>query len=131
MHTKTFLLGAAAGAAAVYLFDPDRGQARREELTTRAREAAESPTGQKVVGQVVESTRQVHDRGPDSDPALANKVRSEVLGKDEYQALSINVDAVDGVVSLRGTVEDLALRNRLVSDVEAVGGVDSVENHLG
>lgn len=130
--SKTFLLGAATGAAAMYLLDPNKGRERRLEVERLTREAAESPTGQRISGAVTEVTRPLHDSAPDpeSDPALADKVRSEVLGKPEYRDLSLNVDAVDGTVSVRGSVDDPALRTKLLADVRLIGGVKHVESHL-
>lgn len=65
-----------------------------------------------------------------NDPALANKVRSEVLGGARFKSATINVDAVDGVVTLRGvlpTPEDIrALRDA----VAAVDGVTEVHSYL-
>lgn len=127
---SSFLLGAAVGAAAMYLLDPDNGRGRRHEAQRMAHDIAESPTAQKVVGQAREYARPLTDTGPDSGATLADKVSSEVLGSQDYGDLSINISAHDGTVTLRGVVDDTTLRSRLLDDVRSVGGVKNVESFL-
>ncbi len=130
MGRKTFLFGAAVGAAAMYLLDPDSGDQRRSAAQTQARELADSPAAQKVAGQALEATRGLHDAGPDADKPLADKVRSEVLGRDQFADLVINLDAHDGTVTLRGVVDDPQQRQQLADAVRGVGGVTDVANLL-
>lgn len=137
MHTKTFALGAALGAAAMYLLDPPNGAARRakakaaaEDAKAQAEQLAASPAAQKVAGAAIDATRPLHDRGPGSDVALADKVRSEVLGHEPFADLTINLDAHDSTVVLRGVVDDLSLRQQLVTRVREVGGVEEVQSYL-
>lgn len=149
--SKTFLFGAAVGAAAMYLLDPNNGEQRRREAEKAARELAERPEVRKatdqVKGQVKEATEQVKgqvtqatheaDDGGTADGSktldsqtLADKVRSEVLGREEFAGLVVNVEAHDGDVVLRGIVDDPSLRQRLVTAVDHVAGVESVESYL-
>lgn len=130
LFNKSFWFGAAVGAAAMYLLDPDSGEQRRRRTEEQARRLAEEPAVQQATGAVIDATRPVHDTGPDSDPALANKVRSEVLGQEPYADLDLNVAAHDGVVTLRGRIDDQELRRQLVETISLVGGVDRVEDLL-
>lgn len=123
---NSFWVGAAAGAAAMYLLDPKDGPRRRELAAEQARRIAEEPAVQKVAGTVIDVTRPLHDQGPGSDPALVDKVRSEVLGRDEFQGLHLNVGAHDGTITLRGEVPGDDLRASLVRAVRGVGGVTEV-----
>jgi len=130
MRKLTFALGAATGAAIMYLLDPNNGETRRRDAQQRARELADSPQAQKLAGQAIEATRSVTETAPGSDRELVDKVRTEVLGRDEFSDLVINVDAHEGSVSLRGTVDDADRRDRLVNEVSNVTGVDAVASYL-
>ena len=70
------------------------------------------------------------ETAPGSDRELVDKVRTEVLGRDDFSDLVINVDAHEGSVSLRGTVDDADRRDRLVNEVSNVTGVDAVASYL-
>lgn len=59
----SFLFGATAGAAAMYLLDPDNGRGRRQEAQRVAQNVTESPTAQKVADKVREQTRSLMDNG--------------------------------------------------------------------
>lgn len=67
---------------------------------------------------------------PADDRALVSKIRSEVLGAPRYSKQTINVDTVDGVVSLRGQLDHPEDIRELVAAVEKVPGVRGVENFL-
>lgn len=123
---NSFWVGAAMGAAAMYLLDPKDGARRRDLASTQARRIAEEPAVQKAAGKVIDVTRPLHDMGPGSDPALVDKVRSEVFGREEFAALSLNLDAHDGTITMRGEVPDAGLRQALVDAISSVGGVHEV-----
>jgi osmotically-inducible protein OsmY len=63
-----------------------------------------------------------------NDPALAQKVESEVFRGTDIPKGNINVNAEDGVVYLRGEVPDRAMMDALVERVRNVDGVKGVEN---
>lgn len=137
---RTWMLGSGMviGAAAAYLFDPDNGRRRRSQMmdmaaarTRRASRAAEGVGTQamdRARGMAHEATST--SEPPPSDRALVDKVRSEVLGGPEWRPYTINVDAVDGVVALRGQVERSEQVDQLREAVAAVPGVRAVENYL-
>ena len=67
---------------------------------------------------------------PADDQALADRVRSEIFRRPDAAKGEVNVDVVDGVVSLRGELDDQAEIDRLVSGARAVPGVREVDNML-
>jgi osmotically-inducible protein OsmY len=63
-----------------------------------------------------------------NDPALAQKVESEVFRGEEIPKGKINVNVEYGVVYLRGEVPDRELMDELVARTRKVKGVQGVEN---
>ncbi|WP_345611498.1 BON domain-containing protein [Pseudonocardia adelaidensis] len=64
------------------------------------------------------------------DRTLVDRVRSEVFGRQPFHGLSVNIDAVDGVVTLRGQLGDQDAIRDLGVAVGKVAGVREVENML-
>ncbi len=132
--------GAAAGAVTYHFLDPDRGHVRREQtaeqLAARARERARDLRQKidyragEVKGAVAESIGRLREDEPLNDPTLKHKVESEVFGSGRFPKGSILVDAHEGVVALRGQVEDAQQRGALVESVRRVEGVKEVEDLL-
>jgi osmotically-inducible protein OsmY len=61
---------------------------------------------------------------------LAQKVRSEALGRAMFRGCSISVDTCDGVVHLRGELPSTELAELLEHAVAQVPGVRKVESFL-
>jgi osmotically-inducible protein OsmY len=130
------LLWTAVGAAVAYLWDPQNGRGRRarlnDQLRARARDAREDVERkaryvQSTAEGKVEALR--HGGGtPADDRALADRIKSEVLGGSRFENHQVVVEAVDGVVTLRGQVADAQQAEELVTAVRAVPGVNAVEN---
>lgn len=139
-----YLIAGAAGLAAMYFLDPDRGKRRRSMLRDRtaglARKAGTMTgrTQRKVasdlygVGQKVSHPGVTQDEPP-NDATLAQKVMSELFRDEDVPKGSINVNAENGVVQLRGTVERPELGLEIEGRVRRISGVLDVENflHLG
>src|ERR671915_660883 len=111
----TFLLGAAAGAAAAHFLDPDSGARRRNTLRDRgaskARSAASTAQSQAgyVAGQakgaasaVTPSKTRLEDA---DDVTLARKVETEIFRAPDAPKGSVSVDVQDGIAHLRGEAE--------------------------
>lgn len=110
--------GVLAGAAALIAGWRSRDRTRRKATWTRDR----------LMGVAREVTRRSH--APANDQDLVQQVRSDVLGKQRWKPYTINVDACDGTVTLRGQVDDLRALEKLEHEVAKVRGVVQVENLL-
>jgi osmotically-inducible protein OsmY len=130
--------GAAIGAA-VYLLDPDRGRSRRAKLADQASSAARK-TGEKIEAQARYQKGVVQGLAHDltepfrpepefDDDTLAQKVRSEALGRWQGDKKDIDISVKDGIVTLKGKATE-ELSAELVDMVGSVPGVRSVEDHL-
>jgi len=135
--------GAACGAVASHFLDADRGHARR----TRARDQL-SASGRRILRRFEHASagrlhytsaratgvvrRSIHNlvRVEPDDATLAQKVRSEVLGREAFRHYGISVDATDGVVHLRGELPAPSRIDELVSAVTHVYGVRRVDSYL-
>ena len=69
-------------------------------------------------------------RGEPDDATLAQKVRSEVLGREAFRRYGISVDAADGVVHFRGELVTPTRIDELVTAVTHVYGVRHVDSYL-
>jgi osmotically-inducible protein OsmY len=155
MRLRSMLLGAAVGAVVTFLFDRERGSERRARLREQAMSTAQRTSerlGERagpmsVVSIAIERIGTIGSRfgsgGMGSlegigsleeaqvdDATLVDRIRSEALGDAHVPAGEINVDAVDGVATLRGELSDPALIDEIVGRVRAVPGVAGVENLL-
>lgn len=65
-----------------------------------------------------------------SDAGITASVNAELAKDPSLSALRINVDTVDGKVSLRGTAPSSLARDRATTLAKAVKGVSSVDNQL-
>jgi osmotically-inducible protein OsmY len=137
----TFFAGAAAGAAAAYFLDPEGGARRRNETRDRALATAKSSASDlagsakqaagKARGAVQNATPSMPGRGevPD-DVTLARKVETEIFRAADAPKGNVSVNAENGVVFLRGVVDDRDMIERLAAEAHAVDGVKEVRNLL-
>jgi hypothetical protein len=133
--------GAALGAASAYYLDPESGKRRRhvtrDKMLKYARRGA-AETRRKAdyasgaaVGAVNARTPSPRDPEHDlNDPALANKVESEIFRDSETPKGKVNVNAENGVVYLRGEVESPGEAEALAEAARGVAGVTAVESLL-
>ncbi|MDQ4096570.1 MAG: BON domain-containing protein [Actinomycetota bacterium] len=138
--TRRPLLWGSVGAALAYLCDPDRGAGRRSRIkdqvsaaVRRRADRLEQKTryvGGKVQGVAARAANVGTSDEVPSDKALVDKVRSEVLGRAEFDGLDVVVDAADGVVTLRGEVAEASKVQDLERAVRKVDGVNSVNSLL-
>jgi hypothetical protein len=142
----TALVSGGAGALLSHLFDPDRGRARRARLhdRTAGRLRRQAHRTTRALGRQVRYTegrlegarhavatriRPDHHDRPD-DATLVQRVRSQVLGRPEFGATHINVDACQGVIHLRGELSSPETIDRLERSVQNVADVVRVESYL-
>jgi hypothetical protein len=125
------------GAALMYLFDPEQGRTRRAKLKDQLagiyrRRARDLGRKTEYARGHAEGIRHAGTGGspPENDATLTAKVESEVLSRWKYPKGRINVNAVDGVVELRGTCDSQDQVDDLERDVRKVVGVADVHNFL-
>jgi osmotically-inducible protein OsmY len=142
MHMKGLLNGVAAlaaGAAAMYLLDPQMGRRRRALLRDKVeagRQDAQrfaSEQAKRAVGQLqgtVEGAKSAMGLGsmPESDRQLHERVRAE-LGRLVGRPGVVDVSVEGGRVRLSGQVA-ASEHSRLLSEVAAMSGVESVDDRL-
>jgi hyperosmotically inducible periplasmic protein len=138
MRAMTFVRGAAIGAAIAYLFDPVSGRGRRARLRDQAAATARRTRdrtgklarhgGNVLEGKVHEATAPLSTSGSTDDATVADRIRSEVLGRRDLEAGNLIVDVSDGVAHLRGTIDDPRRAERVVDLTKQVHGVREVEN---
>jgi osmotically-inducible protein OsmY len=131
----------ALGALAAYFFDPDSGRRRRAlardrvpaflrqggrkaEQMGRAASAETYGAAQKV------KYRKEEEKPQPDDVTLARKVETEIFRDADVPKGQINVNAENGVVFLRGTVENREWIERLGAEAKNVDGVEAVRNLL-
>jgi gas vesicle protein len=135
------VVGAAAGAGAAYLADPDRGRARRsqlgDQLAATARDVGGEVAGQaemaadRAKGAAIETAKGALPEDVPEDPKLLEqRIRSHVLGgRDDVDDVVLRVDA-PGAVALKGTVPTSASERTLIAEVAEVEGVIDVTSEL-
>ncbi len=129
--------GSLYGAGAMYFLDPDRGRRRRAGALAKAVGLTHELEGiwvrgcrdltNRSIGVAAETRRLVANDRPE-DGVLEARVRS-ALGHLVTDARTVEVDAYEGCVTLRGTVRPGELE-RLIPAVERIPGVDQVESGL-
>jgi osmotically-inducible protein OsmY len=138
MTKRGLVMWSAAGAAAMYFFDPEQGRTRRAKvrdtmvkIVKRGQRTAES-TGQAVSAQASAVKEKAAHRGeetpPENDETLRDKIQSEVLTRHNYPKGDINVNVENGVVYLRGQVNTEDQLSALDQEVRKVTGVVDVQN---
>jgi gas vesicle protein len=138
-RTIPVLAAAAAGAVAAYFLDPVSGKRRRHiardrtaSVVRRVREQV-AKRGRYLEGKAEGLRHELAtldgDRVPENDATLAHKVESE-LHEDRDIPKSININAEEGVVVLRGTVPRPEQIEAIERNVRAIDGVRDVKNLL-
>ena len=131
---------AVIGAALMYFFDPQQGARRRNMARDRVlaffrRRGREAQRAGRVVAAETYGVKQkvthLREQPKDfDDQTLKAKIESEVFRPEDMPKGEVNVNVEDGVVYLRGQVEDPSLIEELEARVRDVQGVEKVENFL-
>jgi hypothetical protein len=140
------IVGTAAGALFMFMFDPGQGRRRRalvrDKITHLRRVMTRDvPTTVEKRGRFIRGVAKglVHDTTEvlpfNGHPLVDNetlvaRVRSEVLRDAQIKAGEIHVDAYEGCVTLRGQLEHRDEIRRLVRETAHVEGVREVRNFL-
>ncbi len=129
------------GATLMYFFDPAMGRTRRTQFAQRMgslvrRTGRKAERGGRYVGAQAEGMKERiaaignEEAIPPNDQALVAKIESEALSRGQHPAGKINVNAEDGIVYLRGELDDASQISRLEQKVRKVTGVIDVQNLL-
>lgn len=136
------LVGAVIGGAAVWFLDPDRGGGRRSQALSYAQRGKDqaAQAGESLSGSAQTATEKVssedssEERSPASerlnDPALQAKVESEIFRPADAPKDKVSVNVEDGVVYLRGELDDPSAIETLREAAARVDGVRGVESLL-
>ena len=138
MRIRTFAKGAIVGSVIAYLFDPEAGRGRRARLldqaaatARRARDRAGTLSrhgGNVIDGKIHEATSSLDAGVSTDDVTVADRIRSEVLGRRDLEAGGLLVDVSDGVAHLRGRFDDAERLERVIDLTAKVRGVREVDN---
>ena len=130
-------IGAALGGITAFFFDPQLGRRRRAMTRDRLRRLVNREGRRALRGaqaEVYGAARRVRHRREQpktyDDATLAHKVESELFRPADVPKGKIVVNAVDGVVQLRGEVDTPELIDDLVARTREIQGVRDVENLL-
>jgi osmotically-inducible protein OsmY len=138
---KSWPLLGALGAGLAFFFDPVSGKSRRKTTADRVagrfrrggRRAARAgrgvAAGASGLSQKALHIREEQKPQPD-DVTLARKVETEIFREREAPKGSVDVNAENGVVYLRGEVDRPELIEELEKATRGVQGVRDVQNYL-
>jgi osmotically-inducible protein OsmY len=134
---RLFAFAGAIGAAVAYFFDPDNGRRRRsiarDKVGKYFRQAGDQAQGAAAQAQGLKAKTTHRKEAPKPQPddvTLARKVESEIFRDADVPKGQINVNVEDGVVYLRGELEERDLIADLERQARDVQGVVGVENLL-
>ena len=138
----TFVAGAGIGAAAAYFLDNESGNRRRRIVSDKAGrfaregggslQGAAQAVGAQTQGKAArfKSAATGGDIAPGDDNTLKNKVQTEIFRDADAPKGSVDVNVANGIVELRGQVDDRATIEALEMKTRMVTGVRDVRNLL-
>jgi osmotically-inducible protein OsmY len=137
---RRLTIAAALGAALVFFFDPQSGSRRRAMtrdriVGTRRRQARRISRAVRGVradlrGRILKLAHRRERVKDFDDGTLARRVETEIFRAADAPKGTVNVNAQEGVVQLRGEVESAECMRDLVDMTRRVQGVRAVENLL-
>ena len=134
------VIGGITGAVVAFLTDPQRGKARRAQLTdqgaatvrraSREAERAIRAATSTAEGKLEALTNAGSRVAATDDVTLRDRAESQLFRDADIPKGTINISAERGVLVLRGEVPDAEMRDRLGHEAEGIEGVWSVRNLL-
>jgi len=100
--------------------------------TTTTTTAAPSPEVKSTANEMKADAKSAADKAGNAieDGAITAKVKTALLADPDVKGLAIDVDTKNGVVTLKGTADKPANRDRAVAIAKDTGGVKSVQDQL-
>ena len=138
----TFAAGAGIGAAAAYFLDNQSGNRRRKLVADKAGrfkregagtvQGAAQAAGAQAKGMAAKAQHVATggDSAPGDDNTLKNKVQSEIFRDADAPKGAVEVTVVNGIIELRGQVDDASQAEALELKTRMVSGVKDVRNML-
>jgi hypothetical protein len=138
----TFAAGAGIGAAAAFFLDNQSGNRRRKLAADKAgrftregagtMQGAAQAAGAQAKGMAAKAQHVATggDSAPGDDNTLKNKVQSEIFRDADAPKGAVEVTVVNGIVELRGQVDDPSQAETLELKTRMVSGVKDVRNML-
>jgi osmotically-inducible protein OsmY len=83
-----------------------------------------------LAGKLRAAASPLEDRRSTDDVTIADRIKSEVLGRKDLRAGSLLVDVTDGVAHLRGRMDDVSRLERVIDLTGKVRGVREVDNFI-
>jgi osmotically-inducible protein OsmY len=137
---KGLLTAGIVGALLAYFLDPKSGSRRRAVATDKigkyGRKAGKTvaSNAQYIGGQVQGAAHEHMPHQPDNphpdDRTLRDRVESEIFRDTETSRENINVEVVNGIVTVRGEQPTQAAIESLVDRIRAIPNVRGVDNLL-
>jgi osmotically-inducible protein OsmY len=134
------VIAGATGAFIAYITDPQRGKARRAQLTDQGAAAVrhasrEAERALRVVTSTAEGKIEALTKGgsrvaPTDDVTLRDRAESILFRDADVPKGAINISAERGILVLRGEVPDAKMRDKLGAEAEKIEGVWGVHNLL-
>jgi osmotically-inducible protein OsmY len=138
----SFVLGAAVGAGGYFFLDPQHGKRRQNTARDKALKYARMGSqeaarrAEYAVGAAKGAVQEQVPGGGEkpakslNDAALARKVETEIFRPQDVPKGKVSVNVEDGVVYLRGEVDQQDMIDRLGEEARKVEGVQGVKNLL-
>lgn len=124
MKTKQRMTLLAALMASVGLVAAGCGDNRNAERVGEKIDRTTSQVAAKTEAAADKATAKV------GDAAITGSVKTALIAEPNLSALKIDVDTVNGVVTLNGTVDNADQKSRAMSITQSVSGVVSVKDNL-
>lgn len=94
-------------------------------------DSATEKAGEKIEQGVTTLKEKANEAGQAIDDAtITTKIKAAIISEPSLKVLQINVDTVNGMVTLTGTVDSVQSSDRAKEIAGAVAGVKSVDNRL-